>query len=545
MADANRDAFEYINSRAIRFWKTSKEAENLIEEYFKQKEFHKLDDPYSKFKHFEFRTKSLFPDCYDLITDYFQRRYSLEIKYQYEGDLVYRLIELKKELDAVKYLEILINDYVNGKIQNLTLGDRNPQFYEGFIFDFLCFSENKDIAQKSTDLLFKLLEEKDFDTYNLYKLTAYLDKERHIKLLEKRFDDYYKNINFKPLDSKNENEQPYYKLVPNASSFFSFISEGASLLGVSRGMDLWTKFYETIPYWKHYGGPFEFAQMSVLENSFQDTKLTKEEKKEILFSAKKTERLFSDGDLYGSWSTRYLQLVLKTYPDKKVPKEDFDKLQLGNILTYSYPLNINQNSLKVVPFRIKLNDESINKIVFDLNSFAKSSNLNPIELSKKEKFALSLKSPESCIFDFFQKNESIVWFDAESFEGNYVDFYESNFLPVLKINNITDIQISQKTEKINDDEYNYKIYIKNKTTAFLFEYSEHGTDWYQPQRLVKMLNLCLMDYDTRFRFVEIESGDQTAIFILTEPSKMKPLLDKYNIGCWAINYNDDFHNINR
>ncbi len=105
LADTSRNAFLFLNHFDIDFWRTSPEATQLIEGYFKRMAFEKNGKPY---EYFAFRTKSLYPEAYQLIRDYIARRDTLKNKYEDEGDLVYRLAVLGKEDEAVKFLDILV-----------------------------------------------------------------------------------------------------------------------------------------------------------------------------------------------------------------------------------------------------------------------------------------------------------------------------------------------------------------------------------------------------------------------------------------------------
>ncbi|WP_158963442.1 hypothetical protein [Myroides fluvii] len=541
--DESRDAFESINRRSIRFWSASKEAEDLIEGYFKQKNFEASEDPDVRFTHFEFRTKSLLPDAYDLIVQYFNERDTLEQKYPDEGDLVYRLIQLNKEEEAITYLTLLVDDYLAKKIKRLNLGSQNPPLYDGYVFEFLCFSENKEIAQKATHLLFYLLERSNLESYNLYPLTSYLDQERHLRMLEKRFD-YYRTFDFSPIDLNQLEEGEdirYSKRVPEAYFYFSFMGNDALKLGERKGREIWTTFVETMPYWISIKNNFETQQLAMLQCAFKDATLTVEEKKNFLIQAEKTKQFFNQRDYYGERNTRFLQLVLAAYPDRKIPREDFDRMQLNQVLPYSFPLAIPDHMLESNPNRTGADEQNKDQVVVDLNHFAKKMNWNPIEVTDRAGYYLSLESVESIILDFFRKNKRLVWFDAEGFTGDYVAFFEENFLPVLESSNLTDIQISQQSKQVEEDDYQYEIYIKNSVNTYLFDYTEHGTDWYQPQRLVKMLNLSLMDSKSSLRFVQVDSGDQTVIYLLATPSEIKPLLDAYGLHSFAISYDDDFN----
>lgn len=549
LADTSQDAFEYINGRSILFWRSSIEATQLIEQYFASKAFEHSNYIYTKYKHFEFITNSLYPQAYDSIIQYFNKRDTLTQKYPYEGRLVHVLLKLGKEQEALHYLEILINDFLKRKIETSALcikafplfTDTDP---EENVFNHFCFSNDPEIVEKATNLLFQLLEAYDYETYTLYPLTEFLDRGRHLKLLSKRFE-HYATVDFSPLDSNKLNDRNlYYKMVPEGNRFFSFMYSNSLLLGEVKGREMWQKFVETMPYWDLYGQPFEMSQMYILENTFRDTSLTQQEMRTILMQCKKTEQFYTEANFYGTYKARFLRLLCKAYPNKKVPKEDFNKLQLSKILKYSYPLQITSYDLELVPHKTILTPTEADSLVHIVNTFAKSVKLTGIELTKKECFILTRHSAAGCLFDFFTKNNRLVAFDAEgaSVPTNYIELFEKEFEPVLRKAGINNIEISQTTTRLDKHLFHYKIYVKCGDITYMHEFKEEGTDWYNQQRLSKLINLCLMQNKSVLRLVEVDSGDQSAYIILCEPRTLKPLLTKYGIASWAITPYDDFYN---
>jgi len=540
LADTSRDVFEYVCYKSIGFWRSSPKATELIEGYFKSKAFEKSDDTFIKYKHFEFRTRNLYPDAYDSIVDYFKKTLGLTRKkrYVHEADLLYRLIKLGKEREALQYLELLIKEYLNGQADVIHFDLQDAPSFEKNVFDLLCFSNDQEIAKKATDLLFEVLGSKDPHS-DLIALSAWLDRTKHIKLLEKWFA-HYETVNFSPADLKEEHEMLYYiNVVPEGSDCFRFMDRNV-LLGEVKGREMWKKFVKIMPYRELYAD--DVYPLRILEIAFRDASLTVPEMRTMLFQCPRGEKFYEDKDYYGLYKGRFLQLLCKAYPNRKVPKTDFDKLQLNKILNYTTPLRITEKDLEVKPADIFLTREGINTMLHVLNSLAKSTRLTGIELTEKERFYLSLQPVEGCIFNFFRKNNRLIAFDAESaaIPVNYVNFFETEFHPVLHKAGINDIEISQTVTKIKNDEYHYKVYMRCGEITYLYECTEHKTDWYNPARLVKMINLCLMQKKSPLRLVEVDTGDQTANFILIEPAKVKPLLDKYNIPCTAISWEYDF-----
>lgn len=546
LADTSRDAFEYMYNRSILFWRSSKKATELIEQYFASKAFEHSNYVYTKYKHFEFLTNNLYPQAYDSIIQYFNKRDTLIQKYPHEGRLIHVLLQFGKEKEALHYLEILIKDFLNGKISSTALCIVAFPVFEETVFDHFCFSNNHEIVEKATDLLFQLLEAADYETYKLYPLTEYLDRGRHQKMLSKRFK-HFATIDFSPLDTiklTRDNRSRYDKLVAEGNSFFAFMYSNSLLLGEVEGREIWQKFVATMPHWNLYGQPFEMSQMYILENAFRDTSLSQQEMRTMLMQCKKTERFFTERDYHGSYKTRFLRLLCKAYPNKKVSKEDFEKLQLSKMLNYTSPLQITSDDLARVPFTNILTPTEADSLVHTVNTFAKSVKLVGIELTKKECFNLSQLYATSCIFNFFVSNNRMIAYDAEgaSVPTNYIELFEKEYEPVLRKAGINNIEVSQTTTKISKGYFHYKIYVKCGDVIYMHELKEEGTDWYYQQRLCKLLNVCLMQNKSPLRLVEVDSGDQSVYVILCEPRKLKPFLTKYGITSWAVTHEDDFYN---
>jgi len=542
LADTTRDAFEYINNRGINFWRTSKEATQLIEKYFSDKKFECSDNPRVIFKYLEFKTKSLYPETYNLTIDYFRERPSLNHKYRDEGDLIYRLIELNKEEDAVKYLEILIDDYINDRTKYINLGGRMDQFYKGYVFDILCFSDNKYVADKATDLLFKLLNSKNYNTYELYMLTEYVDKERHHLLLKKWYE-YYSKIDFTGINIEEVSSDKWKAIrqsIPQAIAYVDFMRIYSGYLGERFGKEFWEEFLSKVKYTQHHNNsPFQDWQLKTLESVFKNKSLTHKEKQNMLFQSVKTTNLFQEY----RYKDRYLKLVSLAFPDLKMKESEFEQLKLGEVLKYSYPLDIRVNELRIFDYSaLKLTEEKIDRLISDLNNFSKENNLDTITLSKKERFSLSLTTAENFIIFFLQKKNLLLWFDPEgsSIPINYVNFFEWDFRRVLSKWNVK-FEISQVTKEISGQSYAYEIYLKYKNSIYTHKYTEQGTTWYNPQRIAKSVNLALIDNKDKRRLIEINTDDKAAMFVFIEPQKIKPLLNKYQMDSWAIKREDEFH----
>ena len=539
ISDTSRDELHSINSYVIDFWRTSPEAEKLIDQYFINKKSQYPDNPYRIYDHLRFKTKNLIPGVYEMITDYFRKRESLQLKSPYEGELILGLIYLGKEEEAIAYLEQLIDDFLRGKIYYLPLGSRSADDVN--LFDLICLSERPEIAKKSLSLLYYYLAQLKFDAPELDELLYFLDRDKYLQISKIKFENYAA-LNFSVIDLadpniKSGNER--FKVVPNALNYFHFMPSNAYRLGEYMGRALWQEFVKKMPYWEKYDGfPFESNQMHILESSFKDKSLTQEELRSMLFQVKQTKKFYKEGDYYGNWGDRFLRLVKTAYPNGVSTRQDFDKLGLGQRLMYDSPLRI------TIPDAKDPRDNSrVDELINDMILCKILPQNYHLKLSNYDRFIFSLKFFNTNINTLLAKSQKIAWFDAESSDvpTNYVDFFTVNFLPLLKKVGIKDIEVFQNTKKYENDEYDYEIHVKSDERAYKYTYKETGTDWYQSQRLVKMINLLLIQKKTPYRLIEIETGDQTAKFGIFEPSILKPLLDKYGINCWAIHYEDQFN----
>ncbi len=117
----------------------------------------------------------------------------------------------------------------------------------------------------------------------------------------------------------------------------------------------------------------------------------------------------------------------------------------------------------------------------------------------------------------------MCWFDAESslVPTDYSKFFDDEFRNVFERKNVDSPVVSAQIEKVEQDQFHYKIYLSFEDCNYLHEYQEYGTDWYTPQRIVKILNLELIRLKSDERLIAVDSGDQTAIFILGNPIEVK------------------------
>ena len=536
LADTVRDAFSYFTSEPCHFWRSSKDATALINAYFDSKHFENSKEEHFLNRRLMFITQSQCPESYQMIVDYFKSRPTQATKYRNEADLVYWLVQMGKDEEALNYLELLVEDLIQDRVKYLNLGRRYGVFEKGNLFDFLCLSENEATAKRATDLLFHLLLHKNYEADYLYKLTSYLDKERHDQMLDKWFA-YYSSLDFSGVDPKELETKGWdavRKSVPECDGYASFMSSNWIYLLTKHGQKYWEEVASKSIYTqKRSGGnTFEEEQLNLLEILCRNFPFTDGELQQILFQTIKTKNLLKD-----QYGERYLQLVSMAYPDRKVPKADFDKLQLGKLLAYSSPLKINAYKKKEIKKPVFIMpEEKIKDLVADLNSVAVKSNLPEIRLNKLMKFLIAISHPYTVIHDYLHANNLVLGFYREDGEAptNYVHRFEVDFGHVVNAQHCNHFTIGQVTKSISKNEYHYSLFVKYNKSIYKLEYSEEGThDYTDMQRLVKMLNVCLIDNKEKKRFIGMYS-DAFHEFVLMEPAIAMPLSKKYKLGLFAI-----------
>jgi hypothetical protein len=543
--DKSTDAFQYIFGRQINFWKQSPEAKNIAEDYFNEKQFHLSVNPFEKYKYFEFQTKNLLPGSSEAIIAYFQSRSTVNEKYDKECELIYNLIQLGCETDAVNYFETLTLEFVEGK--NNTYSTRiygEPESIE--LFEIFCFSKNEKNAQKGKAILIYLLTSVQYNADNLYRLLEYLDSNEYKKLL-KKWHDYYKGLSFFEYAAENASNTSGQSVNnnPEIQSYFSFTVNNLSTLAEIYGIQLWDEFVKHRNIWqKSNNYSYMRLQLLVAENIFFNCEVPLEEKKSILFQIQKTDNFFSENDYYGRFEPRYLKLVNMAFPDWEIEYSEFEKLGLGEIAGYTKPVNIHSSAYEVVSRETNIPLENAREFLRDINSFAQKNNLLPITDFEKEEYHAVNSTYHAYLFKYLEANDYIAWFDAESADSpvNYNNFFKEYFQPHSIKSGISEISVAQETVLQTGGMIKYDIYVKCKDLYLKHSYEEHGTDWYSPQRLIKMLNICLIEINSKYRFIEIETRDQTAMFCLAEPDAVFSFLNAYSIRCWAINYDDELYN---
>ncbi|THU31097.1 hypothetical protein FAM09_28860 [Niastella caeni] len=111
---------------------------------------------------------------------------------------------------------------------------------------------------------------------------------------------------------------------------------------------------------------------------------------------------------------------------------------------------------------------------------------------------------------------------------------------MLNRRGIYDIEVQERVTKNAAGEYLYQVFVCSKETVYKMEYKEPETERFPFQRLVKVLNLILIKKQVKERFVEMAATEPTVRFGFFEPAKLKPFLNKYQVGCYALKKGDEF-----
>jgi hypothetical protein len=192
-------------------------------------------------------------------------------------------------------------------------------------------------------------------------------------------------------------------------------------------------------------------------------------------------------------------------------------------------------------------EEKINELIADLNSVAVTCNLPEFRPHKLTKFLLSRDRPYNVFNYFLHVNKLIVSFhryvdapeDAHPVPPiNYVDLFINKFSQAVVAQHCDHFTIGQATKSLDNNEYNYNLFVKYNKSGYNLTYTEKPIGYYSDvQRLVKMLNLCLIDNKEKKRFIGMY-GEMTRAFILMEPAAVMALSKKYNLGLYVIDENE-------
>ena len=246
----------------------------------------------------------------------------------------------------------------------------------------------------------------------------------------------------------------------------------------------------------------------------------------------------------------------------RLPKDSISKLNLHELRPIFYSNLNNQEKINISKFLVQNEETLLNNskngkntylyykgilkdsistksIIKKLNSIVSDYNPTWIELKKRYfinyshwgQFVRLPFSKEFLLRDFILSRPNI-WYDAEV--GVYPVNYEKlindfNKLTTKHLN--IDLGCKQITHK-KDDEYIYEILLfdKNNPEYILRKYLQESGDWYNSEPVVELINLILNKNNVPERWIPIETGDQSAQFIIMNPEKFDRIDRLYKIG---------------
>lgn len=519
LEDNKRNALEYINTTQPLFWQKNESSKEIVKKYFDKMNISENPSPFEMNDFLKFKIFNNYPESREIIFRYFE---SILNGYEQEGNWIWILNYFVKFGDYENGL-VLLEKYVtefNGSIKNLIFLN---------IFKQYIFSSDSEVSNHATNLFFEYLSKSKFNQWENFRLAAFLDKTRTTKLLDSWFD-YYSKLDFSKIDLTNFDIYQANKVNPEFNAYISFMGFSSRLLGPLNGRKVWAEFQKRIKYWEKYeNSPFMSNQLNVLKYVFHDVSISLSEKKEMLKAIKKDRRLYHD-----IWDrVRYLKLVEIAYPDNVINENDFQLLGLSELDTH-IPDYLNDIDKE---FSFK----SLEKNIEEINYFARQNNYKEIKLTFEDHIEATINE-FGLLLRFLQINSLLIGFDAETYNSPpiYSDLFEHNFKNVLQKNGLSDISIAHQVNLNNELFYKNEIFIKDNNNILKTTFEEEKTQWYSPQYLVKLINLILVQKNIHQRLVEIESSDQSVYLCLMEPSKIKTLLNKLKINCYALKYHDDF-----
>jgi len=235
-------------------------------------------------------------------------------------------------------------------------------------------------------------------------------------------------------------------------------------------------------------------------------------------------------------------------------KKIYDPYILNHLAAYVDKVRYDQldDSKKVKRTYDTMPEEKIHELIADLNTVAVKCNLPEIRLNKLSEFLISDNNARNVIDEFLQMNNLIIEFHRyiDAPEGapiDYVKLFTNKFSQIVNAQHCNDFTIGQVTEPVNGNGHNYNLFVKYNKSGYNHTWTEQDTTIYthpqrivkidDPQRLIKMLNLCLIENKEKKRFITRISGVGYE-FVLMEPAALMPLSKKYNLGFFAIEEGD-------
>lgn len=508
----------YLSDRKIDYWKKNPQALSLIENYFEELIHTQQENRHIKPAYLKFKVINQFDEAYDLIKNYFNDRDSLEKKNSYEGSFILELIRLTKLEEAADYLEIIINDYYDNKIEYLFIGTSLQQ---------LCLCDNKKVREKSLDLLIKQLTFSRRGWNQPEVATAYhLNKEKVEELCIEKF----KELKHIDLNDK----QSYSKYKSHITFCRAYVSERI-------GKELWNDFLEKKSFIeKHEGSSFYGDQFNVLNAALNDRSLNFQDKLAMLFQVEQKENLFTDQ--YNKQG--YINCIRKAF-DGGIP--DSDVLAKLNISFEDY---LTFEGFPLMDYQRILNPETIVKDLIATTLLPSGSSVDTLcDFSAFESFLKSntwYQFHNSTIDKYLFQTGFVkrIFLEPLNNYDNFKNVFNLYFKPLLEQIGITDIDVVQKTE-FKENGIRQSVVVMSNTSKLLFKvvYSHKTNCPYDC--LAKAINIILIEKNVKQRFIEsatLDGMQRYQEYIFFEPAKVRAFYDLYELGCWAINYNDVFSN---
>ncbi len=133
--------------------------------------------------------------------------------------------------------------------------------------------------------------------------------------------------------------------------------------------------------------------------------------------------------------------------------------------------------------------------------------------------------------------------DAGTTPVDYCSAFKQYFAPVLRAAGFGDIGISQ-TAIQQSKEYSYTLFLRSNECLLQTSFTD-SSDYYRTSYMVKLINLALLQKRQPKRLMEIMGKGVECSYVLMEPAIAKPLLHQYAIDTFALEFDDDFHLIDK
>lgn len=293
IADKESKLMTYLHEKPCPCIKQSAEIQEMVLEYYNSEAFKDINNKYDYYKPLLFKLAHDIGNIEEIADEYFLSLRS-KATLSNEGILIYKLAKANKEKKALKYLELLINEVVSGEKKYAAISD------EGDPFPILCLSNNKEISQKATDLMFNYFERiaeanHSYANFHLKRLVEFKDINRLKKLYIKWFKDY-KQLDF----TKKENRDLYRH----------FISYSMEVVANDIGMPYWTNFIKNLYLFDQDGlkkASYSYTTKVIGFEVVKSPELTASEKRSIF-------EYIRDNCEFDSYPDFYLRNLKSTFP---------------------------------------------------------------------------------------------------------------------------------------------------------------------------------------------------------------------------------------